>query len=206
MLWIWLMGTAALLALGLALATSRRPPARAGRQPLPSPGVLEGERVFEAIERACRETGLIRPPHARWIARVVLESGTTVDVIARRVLAEGRRMSAEDRSRAGLAHALQVGDLGLSALEESARADPLGAITVVLERALGEVNRQQDLVELRRRRVQEVVVVPGRSACEQVQALAGRNFPIDDPPALPVESCDSPCCLCEYRGLDNRGD
>ena len=42
------------------------------------------------------------------------------------------------------------------------------------------------------------------SHCRASSRLAGRQFPFDAVPRLPVENCESEACICRYIGLPER--
>ncbi len=37
--------------------------------------------------------------------------------------------------------------------------------------------------------------------CKASTALAGKHFPFEDAPALPLEGCEARSCPCQYKGL-----
>ena len=197
-LWIWLVVTA--LVFGSLLWIWRAPMSNSARPtPLPNPGVLNGEHLARVLEQYASASGWFEPQRSRWMARIILESGAPIEQIVQRILRHGPALAAEHYQHYGLDPRLKLGQAVWQALNEHGRADPGTAVLCVVQRALGQLNREQDLVELRQRRVTQIGIHTEVHGCAAVRASTQQAFAIHEAPPLPVTSCDAEYCLCSYR-------
>ena len=44
----------------------------------------------------------------------------------------------------------------------------------------------------------------GQPGCEAAQALLGKQYTFEEAPQLPLSSCSSAMCTCQFKGLKNR--
>jgi hypothetical protein len=81
--------------------------------------------------------------------------------------------------------------------------DPRQIIPIIYYMNVFSISRKYKLIELRARGITQVKIVNmgGNLDCKDIEDHAGKVFPINHVPVLPLPGCNAPYCRCDFEAM-----
>jgi len=146
------------------------------------------------VEEACTALGLVRPDHARWVAKLIERYGFDAPRMAR---TDGTPMTVEERRDLKLGN-LKMSNEAWAALSDRGRHQPGDGIEFTIRRAMSAMQRDRERTDILLNAAVQEVEVQAWDPCAAVEALQSVTpvLPKHLMPRFPLAECQKVVCDC----------